>query len=90
LITGGWGGGGGCWWPPPPPPPGKAETPAMAMAMKVKTLVSCILKDCLILSEVAEWIFDCVATVVLECLLMVIKGGKDGTFIDKIDEALRS
>jgi hypothetical protein len=45
----------------------------MAMAMKVNALVSCILKDCLI--------FDCVMTVVVECLLMVIEGGKDGPFL---------
>ena len=34
------------------------------------------------------WLFDCVVTVVFECLLIVMEGVSGGHFIDEVDEAL--
>jgi hypothetical protein len=47
---GGGGGGGGAW----PPPPGMAWALATVRAMRVKKLVSCILKDFLEIRKLIE------------------------------------
>lgn len=64
--------------------PGMAETPAVARAMKVRKLVSCILKDCLKFWEVVGsvvWLFCW-----LLCLMLADgdQSRRSCPFIDKI------